>query len=142
VKHGQLASIAHNIAHSLASGVGLMIGVYCMDIFGEADRSSEGFIEVDFLTGATKGARPSDELAAAIRLYVKALPGLCERQGVAVEDFRTLNAEFRGPSRSPAFVVHVVDRRGKESRRRFSGYDGAAPTVLDPLGRRRRSRSV
>jgi hypothetical protein len=32
MKHDDLRSIGHNIAHSLASGIGLMIGVYNMDI--------------------------------------------------------------------------------------------------------------
>ena len=37
MKHDELRSIGHNIADSLASGCGLMIGVYDMDIFGEAE---------------------------------------------------------------------------------------------------------
>ncbi len=63
MKHAVLTSVAHNIADSLASGIGLMIGVYEMDIFGEAAHSSEGFIEVDFLTGASAcAARAPDGL--------------------------------------------------------------------------------
>jgi hypothetical protein len=43
MKFGELKSIGHNIADSLASGIGLMIGVYEMDIFGEAANSHEGY---------------------------------------------------------------------------------------------------
>jgi hypothetical protein len=53
MKFGTLKSIGHNVADSLASGVGLMIGVYEMDVFGEVTSTPEGFIEVDFLTGDT-----------------------------------------------------------------------------------------
>ena len=36
MKFDELRSIGHNIADSLASGIGLLIGYYQMDIFGEA----------------------------------------------------------------------------------------------------------
>jgi hypothetical protein len=53
VKFRQLESIAHNLADSLGSGVGLLVGIYELDIFGEARRSVEGYITVDFLKGTT-----------------------------------------------------------------------------------------
>ena len=49
MKFGGLRSIGHNIAYSLATGIGLLVGVYGMNTFGEADRSREGFITVDFV---------------------------------------------------------------------------------------------
>jgi hypothetical protein len=76
MKHAILKSIAHNIADSLASGIGLMIGVYQMDVFGEAAESPEGFIEVDFLKGVTSGAAPSLSLARAVHRYAEVLPNL------------------------------------------------------------------
>jgi hypothetical protein len=87
MKHAVLASLGHNIADSFASGIGLMIGVYDMDVFGEAAASQEGFIEVDFLTGSTTGAATSASLARAISLYAEALPGLCKKHGVEATDF-------------------------------------------------------
>ena len=51
MKFGVLQSIVHNAADSLGSGIGLIVGVYEMDIYGEAGRSPEGAIKVDFLTG-------------------------------------------------------------------------------------------
>ena len=62
MKFGELKSIGHNIADSLASGIGLMIGVYETDVFGEARATSAGFIEVDFLNGSTMGGTPSRTL--------------------------------------------------------------------------------
>jgi hypothetical protein len=141
VKHAVLTSIGHNIADSLASGIGLLIGVFDMDVFGEVSRSAERFMEVNFLTGGTSGARPSLALAEAIQLYAAALPDLCERQGATVSDFRRLVARYSG---APAcsFVVEVEDRRGRASRDRYVGNPGARPRVLDPLGRVRRDRSA
>jgi hypothetical protein len=55
VKFRHLESIAHNVADSLGSGIGMLVGRYEMDIFGEANRSPEGFIVVDFLTGTSSG---------------------------------------------------------------------------------------
>lgn len=143
MKHDVLTSIGHNIADSLASGVGLLIGVYQMDVFGEAAKSPEGFIEVDFLTGSTSGARPSPSLARAIRLYAEALPSLCERQGAAVSDFEQLVARYisRGPN-DYQFTVEVVDRFGKRSRDHYAGLPGARPKTLDALGRLRREKSA
>ena len=69
MKFDQLRSIGHNIADSLASGAGLMVGFYEMDVFGEAARSSEGFIEVDFLAGISSGGSASPYLARAVELY-------------------------------------------------------------------------
>jgi len=46
VKHGELRSIAHNLADSFASGIGLPIGHDATDVFGEAEKTPEGFIAV------------------------------------------------------------------------------------------------
>jgi hypothetical protein len=142
MKHAVLASLGHNIADSLASGIGLMIGVYDMDVFGEAAASQEGFIEVDFLAGATTGAATSASLARAISLYAEALPSLCKKHGVEVTDFEKLSARFLGEGHRAEFVVTVTDRNGKSTGRRYVGNPGARPITLDPLGRRRRVRSA
>jgi hypothetical protein len=136
MKFGTLKSIGHNIADSLASGIGLMIGVYEMDVFGEAAAAPEGFIEVDFLTGEASGAKPSAELARALKLYAQALPDLCRRQGVEPSDFHHLSARFS--SLSPMFkrfTVTVEDSQGRRSTDEYEGVPGKRPKVLDHLGR-------
>ena len=82
MKHNQLRAIGHNIADSLASGVCLLIGCYDIDVIGEARKSSEGFITVDFLKGITSGGPASETLAKAVTLYRGALLTLCERHRV------------------------------------------------------------
>jgi hypothetical protein len=116
-----------------------MVGVYEMDVFGEAAKSPEGFIEVDFLTGHTSGGTPSQKLAHALTLYRDALPELCQSQGVSVGDFRALSARYYfGSNASGRFLVTVEDQRGKRSTDEYVGFEGARPRVLDHLGRIRR----
>jgi hypothetical protein len=49
MKIGILRAIAHNIADSLGSGCGLHIGVYDMNVYGEAKKSPGKVIAIDFL---------------------------------------------------------------------------------------------
>jgi len=66
---GELKSLGHNLADSLGSGIGLMIGVYSMNIFGEAQAEEGGYIIVDFLAGQTSGRKVSSGLKKAVQLY-------------------------------------------------------------------------
>src|SRR5687768_9835920 len=115
MKFGTLKSIGHNIASSLASGIGLMIGVYEMNVFGEAAAAPEGFIEVDFLTGHSTGGKASPELERVLNLYAEALPDLCKRQGADVSDFVHLSARYWGQPRFERFAVTIEDRNGRRS---------------------------
>lgn len=125
MKFGELKSIGHNISDSLASGIGLLIGHSSMDIFGEASGSPEGYISVDFLSGATKGGKPSADLATAIILYRNALPELCERHSVDVSAFRTLSARFGVDAvYGRHFTVTVEDQSGRRSVDRYLGVPG------------------
>lgn len=140
MKHAVLTAVAHNIADSLASGIGLLIGDYTMDVFGEAARSPQGFITVDFLTGATEGAEPSWSLARSVRLYANALPEFCTKHGVEKSDFRTLTARYSSTALTVEFTVEVVDCLGRRSQDRYAGIPGSRPKVLDARGRVRRQR--
>jgi hypothetical protein len=137
---GILKSIGHNIADSLACGPGFLIGMYATDIFGEAAATPEGFIEVDFLTGAASGGKTSDELSQALTLYAKeALPDLCKRHGADVLEFRQLTARFSRDHMSVRFTVTVEDQQGRRSTDEYMGLPGSRPRVLDHLGRVRRT---
>jgi hypothetical protein len=132
-----LKAIGHNLADSAACGMGFMIGLYEMDIFGEASASAEGYFEVDFLTGEVTGGQPSGHLARALRLYAEeALPRLCDSHGCSKPDFAELKARFwRTETGARRFTVTVMDRQG---RRRTGDYEGLASRrvkVLDSLGR-------
>lgn len=103
-----------------------MIGYYEMDVFGEAADGPEGYIEVDFLRGTTSGSPASRKLSRAVSLYSKdALPDLCKRHGVRVEDFKLLRARF-GVDRAYGrhFAVTVANASGKSSTDRYLGVPG------------------
>jgi len=125
-KLGTLKAIGHNIADSMASGIGLLIGMYGTDIFREASANEPGYINVDFLRGTGSGSPVSPSLAKAITLYTnKALPHLCECHGVELSDFATLEARFGLDSiYGPHFTVTVEHRNGKRSVDRFAGIPG------------------
>jgi|SRR5215813_8778266 len=143
MKFGELRSIGHNIADSLASGIGLLIGVYGMNIFGEADRSREGVITVDFLSGKTSGGRPSSHLARGIALYRDALDELCEKHGASRAVFRELTACYSKTSTgNKRFIVTVVDQNGRRSIDTYMGVPGRRIRTLDHLGRIRRVRTL
>ncbi len=141
MKFGELKSVGHNIADSLASGIGLMIGVYEMDVFGEAAATPEGYIEVDFLSGVTAGGEASPSLARAVHFYAEALPALCVRHGVSVADFRELKVRFSRTGILGRFVVTVEDQSGRRSQDEYLGSPGKRVKVLDPLGRVRPKRA-
>jgi hypothetical protein len=137
MKHDELRSIAHNIADSLASGIGLLIGVYDMDVFGEAARSPERFITVDFLTGEISSGQPSESLAKAAMLYCEALPRLCAKHGTSVSAFRELVACYYGGGLRTRFVVTIEDEAGRRSSTEYGATPGQRVKILDSLGRLR-----
>lgn len=122
MKFAELKSVAHNIADSMVSGIGLMIGVYEMDIYGEAASSPGGHITVDLLTGTAISGNPSPKLAHAIELYAEALPALCERHGFAVSEFRKLTVRF-GTNRhhQQHFIVTIESQEGRTSTDTYYG---------------------
>jgi hypothetical protein len=125
VKFGQLKAIGHNLADSLASGNAMMVGFYDLNVFEEASNSSEGFIVVDFLAGATEGAQPSARLANAIARFREALPEFFEREGADLSDVACQSARFaldRVYGRH--FTVTVEDRSGRRSVDRYLGTPG------------------
>jgi hypothetical protein len=73
MKLGELRSLGHNIADSLACGIGFMIGVYETNIFAEASAGEEGFITVDFIDGTTVGSPISTAAQDTICRYRDAL---------------------------------------------------------------------
>ena len=115
MKFNDLRSIGHNIADSLASGTGLLIGVAFSDVFVEAARRPEGSITVDFLTGTVTGGSASPSLAGAIGLYRDALSDECRRRGTSPLIFRELTVRFLPYPGGGRFIVTVEDQRGRRS---------------------------
>lgn len=138
MKFNELVAIDHNIADSLGSGIGLLIGVYEMDDFGEASRNPEGFITADFLTGKTSGCSPSPSLANAIQLYRHSLGELCEKHGTSPAVFRELSARYSCDAVGRRLLVTVADHQGHRSEDEYIGTPARRIRTFDKLGRVRK----
>lgn len=137
MKHAQLRSIAHNIADSLACGMGFMIGVFEMDVFGEAAGSAGGAITIDLLEGAVVEGDPSCSLSRAVALYREALPDFCAKHGGSIDDFRTLKVRYWSTHTDRRFAVTVEDSAGRCSTTEYGGIAAQRLKVIDALGRLR-----
>lgn len=140
MKIGALRGIAHNVADSLGSGIGLLIGVYDMNVFGEARKSPRGVISIDFLSGKATRGNVSPSLKAAIAKYRNSLPALCAKHGASVEDFKTLSARYSMDTLNRRIVVTVRDRDGRCYADEYVGTPARHVKVTDRLGRIRTKR--
>lgn len=138
MKFDELRSIGHNVADSLASGVGFPIGIYGTDIVGEASRSPQGFITVDFLAGTWSGAEPSPDLRHAIVLYREAFAALCARHGTSPAAFREIAARYSMAADGRRVIVTIEGQLGHRARDEYTGIDTRRIRVVDELGRIRR----
>jgi len=124
-KLGTIKAIGHNFADSFASGIGLLVGYYAMDVFAEAAASKEGFILVDFLNATTAGSPVSASLARAVCLYRDILPEFCARHGVELDDIHVLQVRFgTDPAYGRHFLVTVENASGRRSATRYFGVPG------------------
>ncbi|GGC65763.1 hypothetical protein [Undibacterium terreum] len=125
MKFGNLKSLAHNVADSMASGLSFVIGIYEINVFAEAAASEDGHITIDFLTGATTGAIPSDSLRRAIFLFRDAIPQMCEKHGIELAYIKSLVVRFGTDSAyGPHFRVTVENSAGKRSTEQYVGTPG------------------
>jgi hypothetical protein len=126
MRYTDLKAVGHNIADSLASGIGLMIGIYQMNVFSEASAEPPGYIDVDFVSGTATGSPVSKGLSRGVALYSsEALPVLCEKHRVDLRQVRTIQARFSVHAvYGPQFTVTVEDLRGKRSVEHYAGYSG------------------
>ncbi len=113
-KNGVLRAIGHNMADSMASGCGLLVGVWSMNVFAEAARSSNGHIIVDFLNGEILAGDASVNLQKAAKRYSEALPDFCTKHGAQIAEFQRLEARVGlHLNRRPRFIVTIDDRLGR-----------------------------
>ena len=134
-KFVELRAVGHNIADSMASGIGIMIGIYTMDVYAEVASAPEGYIDVDFLTGKTSGGSVTQSFADAVKKYQIELPSLCERHGIKVTDYRKLTVRFAGQGVLRGFCVMTEDNQGRMATDHFRGSPGKRVKIVDHLGR-------
>ena len=135
MKIGELASFAHNMADSLASGICFMVGMLGVDIHGEAAASPMGHITVDFLAGTSTGSPISADLQFAIERYSQHLPGLARRHGLDPGEIAVMTSRFgTDPVAGPHFLITVETRDGRRSVDQYVAFPGRR------YGKSRRSR--
>ncbi|MCE7797570.1 hypothetical protein LWE61_13545 [Sphingobium sufflavum] len=139
MKHDQLCAIGHNLADSMASGLGFVIGYHSMDVFGEAASSPDGFIEVDFLNGRIAQGTASDSLEAAAARFGEVFPEFCRKNGAEATDFKALSVIFDATALDRRVLLLVTDRNGDSSTTEYTGIPLKRLRVLDSLGRIRRT---
>src|ERR1700735_3040257 len=139
MKHDRLCAIAHNVADSMASGMCFVIGVWSVDVFGEAVASKDGVIEVDFLHGQIVRGDASNSLRSAAARFAEVLPEFCRKNGADVADFDALSAAFETSSLGPWTSLRVADRKGHCSVTEYVGVPLKRLRGLDNLGRVRRA---
>lgn len=125
MKLGELKSLGHNLADSFASGIGLLVGVYEMNVFAEAAASDSGFVEVNFLDASATGSPISKNLQGAITSYRDALPDLCKKHSIDPHQIKTLTARFGSDQvYGPHFTVTVESIDGRSSTDHYIGIPG------------------
>jgi len=126
VRHADLKALGHNIADSLASGMGFLIGVFQTNVFAEASCEPPGYVEVDFLSATVSGSPASPGFLRAVELYrQEALPKLCDSHSVDLSAVKTLRARYSVDTvHGPEFTVTVEDSRGKRSIDSYVGSPG------------------
>jgi hypothetical protein len=139
MKHDDMRSIAHNLAHALTSDVSfLMQGIWCVDVFQEAAESADQRITVDFLSGVVTEGSASPFLRTAISRARDALPSFCAKLDGTREEFRLLKATFWAGESNRRVTVNVGDSTGQVSSDEYAGYPLARIRTLDDRGRVRK----
>ena len=110
--------------------------MYLIEVFKEADASSHGFIEIDFLQGLISGGPASPSLQRAIQLYCEVLPDLLRKQKVPIESFRSLTARYAAGQT----LVTIEDDRGRKYLDDYVGVPLRHKPIVGPSGRIRRTK--
>lgn len=138
MKHGQLRSIAHSLAASLASGVSLITGFYDLDLYGDARNSPDGKLSIDLLKGKIMDGNPSPQLIAAVSSLGPEFHRLCEAEKISPKDCRSAKAYFYAYLNREGFTLVVEDTTGKVTETDYEGSSAQRAFERDALERNRR----
>lgn len=108
----------------------MLVGVYDIDIYGEAGRSRQGFSQIDFLTGKSTGAVPSLSLRDAIHQYKEGLTHLCTKHSITSQAFRTLTAHYSRDKIGNRTVLTTANQQRRRSAKEYIGVPGKRIRVL------------
>lgn len=135
MKHGVLRAAVQNVAASLASGMSTLTGFYTLDLYGDAARSRNQKLTVDFITGRIVEGRPQSSTVLAARKSKAALRHILKQSNGSIDDLLEANATYYA---NRTFTVTITDASGKQTTGDYRDYDGRRVSELDSLGRIRR----
>lgn len=138
MKRGQLRSIAHSLADSIAGGISLMTGFYELDLYGDAAKSPDGKLSVDLLNGRVIEGTPSAELSTAISSLSLHFDRLCQTASIARGDCRAANAYFYATPTRTGFTLTIEDGAGRVTETDYEGTPAHRVLERDPRGNTRR----
>lgn len=135
MKQAEVRAIVHNVADSLASGIGLLIGYYETDVFGEASRSEGGSLLIDLLEGRVTKGTASESLSKAVSLYREAFEELCTKAGCSVDELCEATVRYWSDTIDRRFDITIEDSKGRRSTTEYVGVPGRRRKVMDGMGR-------
>jgi len=124
MKFDDLCSIAHNVADSFGSGASLLFN-YGFYPYEDAQRSHDGVLEVDFLTGTVTSGMASNELIERLGLSPGILADLCARHGQSASVFTALHTRYVKTSTGRRYEVTVTDHTGRTRTDHYDGMKGS-----------------
>lgn len=138
MKRGQLRSIAHSLADSIAGGISLMTGFYELDLYGDAAKSPDGKLSVDLLNGHVIEGIASPELCTAISRLSLHFDRLCQTAGITRGDCHVANAHFYATPTRRGFTLEIEDGTGRVTEADYEGIPAHRVLERDPRGNPRR----
>ena len=139
MKHAELRAVVHNVADSIGSGIGLLIGCYETDVYCEARAAADGILVTDLLSGHVVEGQASKSLEEAVFLYKDALAKLISDAGGSVSELAEAKVRFWNDCLGHRFAVTIEDCSGHRSTTEYAGIPGKRVKKMDALGRIRPS---
>ena len=124
MKFDVLASVAHNIADSVASGASRLFNFWDQHVFQDVRNDLHEMVEIDFIGGRVTGGRASNELNLVVSHAPEVLRGLCEKHSISPDDFRRLTACYTIADSEPQFAVTIEDQHGRSRTDTYRGSPG------------------
>jgi hypothetical protein len=120
----------------------MLVGIYEMDVFGDAARSPNGSLTVDFLAGRVVEGVASAEVLEAVPRYRGALRELCSTAGGSVSELHEATVRYWSDAIERRFAVTILDSGGRRSTTEYAGVPGQRLKIMDSLGRLRPKPSI
>lgn len=134
MKLGVIRAVAHNYAHSLASGISLATGFHELDVYRDAATSPGGRLRLDLMNGKVLEGVASADLVVALSRIPPLFAEGCRRAGGSREDVKRAEAMFSFSGLEEGFILEIEDMKGRRSAADYSGSGSRRSRDLDRHG--------